>query len=225
MSHVRQTKLYAPSNPNNTLILLWCGFGGRIWQVKRVVNVLTRAGYTVRAYDFSATILTSGDPRELIEVTDEMVKEAERQSDNWHGETILLGISLGVLLSLNVLRRSDCILKAVGITGGNIVTAAKNSAPRSWLQSDEELTTLWKDVNMFTDPKLLRDKKMIFVLPLKDKYIDPNEVIQELETQTAAGNTFICVEKKSFGHIRAIFDETVLHPKRILSYLDMLDLA
>lgn len=223
MSHVHRTRLFLPKNPNGTLILLWCGFGGRIWQTKRLITALTRRGYTVRAYDFSSTILSGGNPQELIEVTDEMVAEAERQSSEWNGETILFGISLGALLSLNVLRRSNCIAKAVGITGGNIVTAAKNSAPKSWRQSDEELSELWKDVNMFTDPQLLKGKKMVFVLPLQDKFIDPEEVKRELQTQTAAGNAFFCIEKPSSGHIDAIFDETVLHPKRTLSYLAMLD--
>ena len=60
---------------------------------------------------------------------------------------------------------------------------------------------------------------MLFVLPSKDKLIDPAEVLSEINLQIEAGNTLELVERGLFGHVGTIIEETVLFPGRIKGYI------
>lgn len=109
------------------------------------------------------------------------------------------------------------------ITGGNIVTVAKNIfGEKVWPQTHEKLSDIWKDVNIWTEPELLKGKRMLFVLPTKDRLIDTSEVVGEAERQNRAGNTVILIERTHLGHIGTIIEETIIFPRRILKYISRL---
>jgi hypothetical protein len=78
-------------------------------------------------------------------------------------------------------------------------------------------------VNIWTDPKKLVGKRMLFVLPTRDKLIDTSEVLAEIQAQNKAGNRIQLVERTHFGHVGTIIEETILHPKRILGYIELLN--
>jgi esterase/lipase len=111
-------------------VILMCGYGGKIWQTKRLVRVLTRAGYTVEVFEFSTNVLKSGNSDDLLKLADEMVFTAEKIRKQGKKEPILIGMILGALLALNILRRSTNFHTGIGITGGDIVTVAKKFIPR-----------------------------------------------------------------------------------------------
>ena len=205
-------------------VILLCGFGGAIWQVRRLIAVLNRAGYNVKALDFSRDVLSDGNPTLLPKLVDEVTSFVETEGHKTDKKILLIGISLGSLLSLNIFRRSKRFDSAVMLTGGNIVTVAKNIyGDKVWPQSHEELSELWKDVNIFTEPKLLSRKRALFVLPSKDKLIDTSEVLIEIKRQVDAGNSVQLIKRDHFGHIGTIIEETVVFPKRIKNYINRLE--
>lgn len=107
------------------------------------------------------------------------------------------------------------------ITGGNIVTVAKNIyGDKVWPHSHAELSELWKDVNIWTDPQRLKDKQILFVLPTKDRLIDTSEVLAEIALQNKAGNTLQLVQRHAFGHVGTIIEETIIFPGRVMRYID-----
>jgi len=196
-----------------------CGFGGSIWQLKRLINRLNRAGYDVTALDFSETVLSSGDPKLLPELVEEVVEFAETEAEKTKGPILLVGVSLDALISLNIIRRSN-FDKAVLITGGDIVIVAKRLYGKQvWPQSFEELAALWSAVNMYTKPEALAGKRLLFVLPANDKLIDVSDVRHEVRRQAEAGNKLLLVERRPFGHVGTIILETVLFPGRTLGYI------
>lgn len=222
MSLIQNIQHYPAKRQNAPRILLMCGFGGAIWQTKRLTNKLRRMGYDITALDFPKEVLSSGDPTLLPKLMDEVTAFAELEAQKTDQKILLVGISLGALISLNIFRRSNAFETGILITGGNIVTVAQNIfGSKVWPQTHEELSGLWKDVNMFTDPALLSGKRMLFVLPKRDTLIDTSEVLQEIARQNNAGNTIQLVKRGSFGHIGTIIEETILFPGRIKRYIEM----
>jgi len=200
-----------------------CGFGGAIWQTRRLTSTLNRAGYDVTALDFPKEVLSKGDPALLPTMINEVVTFVEDEAKKTDQKITLVGISLGSLLSLNIFRRSNLFDKAVMITGGNIVTVAQHIfGSKIWPQSHQKLSKLWEDINIFTDPSLLKGKHALFVLPARDRLIDTSEVLAEIDRQNAAGNRITLITRKSFGHYGTIIEETILFPKRTLRYLEQL---
>jgi pimeloyl-ACP methyl ester carboxylesterase len=220
MSLIRNIRSYPCKATKAKSALLMCGFGGSIWQTTLLIKTLHQAGYDVTAMDFSETVLSAGDPSLLLQLTDEVVAAAETQAKQTKQPILLVGISLGSLLALNILRRSALFSTGVLITGGDIVKVAQNMyGDKVWGQSYEELAKLWTPVNIYTDPARLAGKHLLFVLPAKDKLIDPEDVRQEMKRHVAAGNHLVRIERHSFGHIGTIIEETILFPRRVLKYI------
>lgn len=221
MSLINNTRHFPTEHKESKEVILMCGFGGAIWQTRRLITVLNHAGYNVTALDFPKEVLSKGDLTLLPEMVDEVVVFVEKQAKDTNKKILLIGISLGSLISLNIFRRSKYFDRAIMITGGNIVTVARNIfGDRIWPQSHDELSEVWRDVNIFTEPNALNDKRALFVLPTRDKLIDTSEVISEIERQNNAGNHITLVKRNSFGHVGTIIEETILFPKRILGYID-----
>jgi len=224
MSLIQNTKRFASKRKNAKEVILLCGFGGAIWQTRRLIFVLNHADYSVTALDFSKKVLSTGDPTLLPQLVDEVVMFVENEARKRKEKILLVGISLGSLLSLNIFRRSKLFDVAIMLTGGNIVTVAQNIYGNNvWPQSHETLSNLWKDVNIFTDPKILKGKRALFVLPKKDKLIDTTEVVTEIIKQNRAGNSIQLVERSLFSHVGTIIEETIIFPKRILGYIDKIE--
>lgn len=224
MSLINSYKNFASKQTNPKKVIMLCGFGGAIWQTQRLISILNRTGYDVTAVDFSKEVLSKGDPSLLPKLVAEVVEFAEDEARRTNQKMLLIGISLGSLLSLNILRRSNLFDSAVMLTGGNIVTVAQNIyGPDVWPQSHAKLADAWKDVNIFTEPELLKDKRMLFVLPTKDRLIDTSEVIDEIARQNDAGNYLQLIRRGSFGHVGTIVEETILFPRRVLRYIEQVE--
>jgi len=224
MSLIQSTRRFSSKRPDPKKAILLCGFGGAIWQTRRLTSVLNRAGYDVTALDFPKEVLSKGDPALLPKLVDEVMAFVEGEAKKTDQKMLLVGISLGSLLSLNIFRRSKLFDTAIMLTGGNIVTVAQNIYGRKvWPQSHEELSRLWQNVNIFTDPQLLTGKTALFVLPTKDKLIDTSEVLAEIELQNHAGNSIQLIQRGSFGHVGTIVEETILFPQRILRYIKQVE--
>ncbi len=223
---IRSKKRFPAKHPTGKQAILLCGFFGAVWQTKRLITLLNKKGYDVTALDFRVDVLKRGDPRLLPELVDEVVAFAENEARKTEDKILLVGISLGALLSLNIVRRSPLYDHAVLITGGDIVKVAqKIYGTKAWPQSYETLARTWSDVNMYTEPKLLSGKRLIFVLPARDKLIDTTDVLKEVNRQLAAGNQLVLVQRGMFGHVGTIIAETVLFPKRVLQYIKSVERA
>jgi pimeloyl-ACP methyl ester carboxylesterase len=223
MTLIKNIKTYPSKTPAGLRAMVLCGFGGAIWQTRLLTKQLNKAGYDVLALDFSSEVLSKGDPKLLINLTEEVVAFAEQEAKQVKQSVLLVGISLGALMALNILRRSDLYTDAVMITGGDIAKVAHNIyGNKTWPQSYDELAEIWQNVNMYSPPKNLRGKRMLFVLPARDKLIDTQDVITEINIQNNAGNMLLLVTRKPFGHVGTIIQETILFPKRTLAYIKML---
>lgn len=221
-SLIKTVKTYPAKIPGKKHALVLCGFGGSIWQTKRLLRVLHKANYDVTAMDFPEDVLSKGDPQLLLDLMDEITAFAE--ANKLGRPTLLVGISLGALVSLNIMRRSRLFNKGVLVTGGDIVKVAHNIyGHKVWPQQYDELAETWASLNMYSSPIQLKDKRILFVLPSKDRLIDPADVRQEVKLQNDAGNILILVERHALGHIGTIIEETILFPRRILAYIDRVE--
>jgi pimeloyl-ACP methyl ester carboxylesterase len=220
MSSTKHVRCYAAKTPSAQEVLLLCGFGGSIWQTKRLVNVLRRDGYNVTALDFPKEVLSAGDMQALPNLVREVVAFAEAKAKSAGKPMLLVGISLGALISLNIIRRSPLFSHGVLVTGGDIAKIAQRMYGHTvWPQSYEELAREWQSINMYTPPTELAGKRLLFVLPAKDRLIDPTDVHREVKIQNDAGNHLLLVTRHAFGHIGTIVEETILFPHRILGYI------
>jgi len=225
MSFIKTVRTYPAKGRKHKAAFVLCGFGGSVWQTRRLVNVLRRAGYDVTAFDFSEDVLSRGDATALPALVDEMVAAAEGRAKALNKPVLLVGISLGALISLNIMRRSPLFTQSVMITGGDIVKVAQRIyGPKVWPQSYDQLARLWRRVNIYSSPKELAGKHLLFVLPANDKLIDPDDVRGEIRAQTDAGNHLLLLERRPFGHVGTIIEETILFPRRILKYVRQVEL-
>jgi pimeloyl-ACP methyl ester carboxylesterase len=219
MSHIQHIRTYPSKSQSSKPALLLCGFGGNIWQVKRLINVLNRQGYDVTALDFSKEVLSEGNPALLPKLVQEVVEFAEEQAKKNDQPILLVGISLGALISLNILRRSEYFDTGVMITGGDIVKVAQRLYPKKWQQSYDELASQWTKINMYTQPKLLKGKHLLFVLPKRDRLIDVEDVRNEVAVQQKHGNDLHLIERRAFGHVGTIIEEAIILPHRTRRYI------
>lgn len=204
-------------------VLLLCGFGGSVWQTKRLVGVLQRNGYAVTTLDFPKEVLSKGDPQLLPKLIAEVVDFADKEAQRSAKPMLLVGISLGALITLNILRRSALFDRGVLITGGDIVKVAHGIYGRKvWPQSYPQLAKQWQHINMYSEPQELAGKRLIFVLPAKDDLIDTSDIYSEIKKHNAAGNHLKLVERHSFGHIGTIVEETIVFPRRVLTYIEQI---
>jgi pimeloyl-ACP methyl ester carboxylesterase len=221
MSLIKNLKSYPSKTPTKKEALVMCGFGGSVWQTRRLITVLRRNGYNVTALDFPKETLSKGDAKLLPQLIDEVMDFAGAKARELNKPILLVGISLGSLVALNILRRSSLFTEGILITGGDIVTVAHNIYGRKvWPQSHEELAKEWQHINMYTKPEKLKGKRLLFVLPAKDRLIDTQDVHREVRVQNDAGNHLMLVIRHSFGHVGTIIEETILFPKRTLSYIE-----
>jgi len=220
VSLINTIKSYPAKKPGEKKAFVLCWFGGSIWQTRRLINVLRDVGIDVVAMDFSETVLSDGNPQLLPRLVEEVVMLAKGEAKKFRKPTLLIGISLGALISLNLLRRTEFFYEGVLITGGDIVKAAQRIYGQEvWHQSYDKLAEMWRDVNMYTEPQKLSGKRLLFVLSSKDKLIDTEDVRSEVKVQREAGNKIILIERHVFGHIGTIIEETILFPKTILGYI------
>ena len=219
IGHIQHIRTYPARKPASKRALLLCGFGGNIWQVKRLIHVLNRLGYTVTALDFSKEVLSRGDPALLPALVQKVVEVAEQEAKKADQPILLVGISLGALISLNILRRSAYFDIGVMITGGDIVKVAQRLYPKAWPQSYDELARQWKHINMYTEPELLTGKHLLFVLPKRDRLIDVEDVRNEVVLQQKYGNDLHLIERRVFGHVGTIIEEAIILPHRTKGYI------
>jgi len=221
MSLIKNCKFYPSKKPAIREAMLLCGFGGSIWQTKRLISVLRKHGYNVTALDFQKTVLSTGETQLLPQLIAEVVAFAEAKAKETTKPILLVGVSLGALISLNIVRRSKHFDEAVLITGGDIVEIARSIyGNKVWPQSYDELAAKWQSINMYTSPKRLAGKRLLFVLPANDRLVDTSDIYTEVALQNKAGNHLVLITRRPFSHIGTIIQETILFPKRILAYIE-----
>ena len=219
MSFVKNVRWFPAKTGTHEPALLLCGFGGSVWQVRRLILTLNANGYDVTVLDFSSSVLRTGDPSFLPALVDEVVAFAETE-DQTHGQPLLVGVSLGALLVLNIVRRSKRFNGGVLITGGDIVKIARKLFPRAWRPLPFEThAALWRNLNMYSDPNELAGKRLLFVLPKKDRLVNKSDLRREIAAQHAAGNELHIIERRALGHFGTIIEETILFPRRTLGYI------
>jgi pimeloyl-ACP methyl ester carboxylesterase len=209
-----------PEKPNGRTILYMHGYGGHVWQAKRHLDLLKNQGYRIIALDFSYR-LSSYNPQDLLDLMDEVdnLMKAEKLLNK---NTIIVGISLGGLAGLNMVRRHSELNKLLCITGGDISRLpSKESLAKKWQLTRDEIGEKWSSVNMYTKAGLIKDKHIIMMLPVRDKVIDPDEVRDEIALQQKY-NEIVLVHTRG-GHFRTIITETVLFPRRSLKLIKQLE--
>ncbi len=216
---IKAQKFYKSSQPHAKPLLLMCGLWGSIWQMRRLIKALNRAGYDVTALAFTNKIIISGDPRLMIDLVDEVVDFADNLARESAQPVELVGVSFGALLALNIVRRLPAYTRGVLVTGGDIAKIVHWFVPWKWRMPYRELASTWRRLNMYSEPAELRGKRLLFVLHDKGRMIDPSDAVHEISKHRRAGNEVIVIERHRFGHIGTIIEETILHPARVLEHL------
>lgn len=220
MKHIRTITEISPLQPNGKTIVYMHGYGGYTWQASRQLKVLKKAGYKVYALDFKK-ILNSYNPKELLELMDE-VDTFLIENSLINKDLLLVGISIGGLAGYNMIRRHKELDKLLAITGGNVsLLPTDRSLKKNWKMTRSQLAKEWRTVNMYTSPGTMNNKRVIMMLPLRDKIIDPEQVSKEVRLQQKFNK--ITLVRTRGGHYRTIIRETILKPKSILRYLHELE--
>jgi len=220
MKFIRTITEITPQKPNGKTIVYMHGYGGYTWQASRQLKILKNAGYKVYALDFKK-ILNSHNPQDLLELMDE-IDEFLKERRLISKDLLLVGISIGGLAGYNMIRRHKELNKLLAITGGNVaLLPTDKSLEKNWEMTREQLAQAWQTVNMHTPLGEMKNKNVIMMLPLRDKIINPEEVVKEVRLLQKVNNVMLVRTKG--GHYRTIITETIFKPRSIFKYLDELE--
>jgi len=196
------------------------GYGGYTWMASRQLNVLKNHGYKIIALDF-ILVLRKHDPQDLIDLMNE-VDSFCLEEGLISPDILVVGISLGGLVGYNLMRRHEEVKRLLIITGGNIALLPTNrSLAKKWNITRQELEDKWQDVNMYSTPGSYQDRHIIMLLPKRDKLIDPNQVLDEIDLHRPYNN--IKLIDTNGGHFRTIITETILRPNQPLKLIHELE--
>jgi pimeloyl-ACP methyl ester carboxylesterase len=216
---IRSIRKIEPARHNGKTIVYMLGYGGRIWQAKRHLNLLKSRGYKLLAMDF-VDVLRQRNAQDLVGLMDEVSGLLEKEG-LVSRQTILVGVSLGGLVGYNLIRKYPQLDKLLVITGGDMThIPTARSLKKHWRLSRAELAARWKDVNIYTPVGNMRNRHVVMLLPKRDMMIDPDEVAREIAKHTHL-NDFTIVPTNG-GHFRTIITETIISPRKSLPYIERL---
>lgn len=219
MKHIRSISRVEPKSWNNKSILYMHGYGGFTWEAKRHLKLLQQKGFGILALDFT-DILKGHSPTGLIELMDE-VDELIQKEGLITNQTTIIGISLGGLVGFNMIKRHKELTKLFIITGGDMTHIPRKKAlATKWKLTCEELSAAWRDVNIYSPVGSIRNKHIVMLLPKRDKLIDPNEVIREIDKHSKHNNVELI--RTNGGHFRTIISETIIWPRKSLDIINKL---
>jgi pimeloyl-ACP methyl ester carboxylesterase len=218
-NHIRSTKIINPKNWNGKTILYMHGYYGFIWEASRHLGVLKEEGYKIVAMDFN-DILKRHNPSHLLELIDQVDEFIEKEN-LINDSTLVIGLSLGGLVGFSLIKRHRLLNKLFIITGGDIThIPMERSLKHKWKLTRKELAAKWKKVNLYTPVGEFRNKNITMLLPKRDRVINPDEVVTEINKHRELNN--ISLVRTPGGHLRTIITETILAPRRSLSLINEL---
>jgi hypothetical protein len=192
------------------LIFFLCPYGTLIRQFKLPISSLLKAGYSVKAYDFTEQIWSNGDPQGLINAIDQVTADIkETISGNKTYTSIgIFGSSLGSFIGFNAAANIPEIDWFILNTGGDVAQAVWCMPNiRKYFQhqgySESTLKNVW-EVVQYPDLRNLKNKQAILITSEKDEIVPFDGAMKTFNAIIEAGPKYHLIIHKRLNHKRTV---------------------
>ena len=187
------------------------GYRGRITGYKKVIKILNSKGFSVIAYEHSPAVLTSGDPKMLLRLVEQICDDFLNKSTDYR-EVICIGASIGAGLCFAIQKKVPNV--KYGIYAGAGVSPPENifEAPLFYLVRKEfkksgfaetELKKAWQDIDI-VPTKPTYQNSFVMALGKKDRIVKYDKALSTLKAWQNEGQHIKIIIKPKLGHFGII---------------------
>lgn len=187
------------------------GYGGKIARYQNVIQTLNGRGFTVIAYEHNLSVITSGNPYDLVDLVDGTCNDFANKMVGYN-KIICLGASAGSGLCFAMQRRMPSIQYGIYAVAGMPGIEALMSPLFYFVRrrfskrgfSISKLNSLWQGIDISPDDPPRRDLSFIMVLGKRDRVINYEKALATLQAWQKAGVPIKIITKPSLGHFGVI---------------------
>lgn len=205
------TSKYFEVENSKKLAILAVGYRAKISTYQNAINILTKHGFSVVAYEYGHHFLTNGNPDSLLKLVDAINEDVISRIGQYE-EAITVGASVGAGLCIELSRKINKISYGIYAVAG--VSPAENifEAPLFYFVrkkftkkgvSRDELIKHWEEIDLspVNPPRL--DSPFLIVLGERDKIVRKDKALATLTSWQKQGLPIIIKSRKT-GHALTI---------------------
>ncbi|HTH72381.1 MAG TPA: hypothetical protein VL737_03415 [Candidatus Pristimantibacillus sp.] len=187
------------------------GYGGKIKSYQGVIQTLNEQGFAVVAYEHSPSVMTSGDPHDLLSLVDGICNDFAARIDGYK-KIICIGASAGSGLCFALQRRMPAIQYGIYAVAGMSGKDALKSPLFYFVRrkfnkrgfSAARLNSLWQEIDISADSPPRRDLSFVMVLGKRDRLIRYKQALATLQAWRSAGVPIKIITRPHSGHLGTI---------------------
>jgi hypothetical protein len=187
------------------------GYGGKITGYRSLIQTLNKRGFTVIAYEHSKSVITSGNPHDLLNLVDGICNDfAERVAK--YKKIICIGASAGAGLCFVLQKRIPAIHYGVYAVAGMSGKEALESPLFYFVRkkfnkhgfSSARLNSLWQEIDISPADPPQRSVSFVMVLGKRDRLIRYEKALATLHAWQKAGVPIRIITRSGLGHLGTI---------------------
>jgi hypothetical protein len=187
------------------------GYGGKIRRYKRIIQALNRHGFTVVAYEYSSSVMTSGNPHDLLTLVGGICNDFSEKAAGYK-KIICVGASAGAGLCFALQRRMPAIQYGIyavaGMAGKDALASPLFYFVRQKFSrrgfSVERLNNLWQEIDVSPDNPPQQYVAFVMVLGKRDRIISYEKALATLKAWQRAGIPIKIITRPNLGHLGTI---------------------
>lgn len=200
-----------PVEGSGNLACVIVGLGGKIKSYQGVIEALNRRGFTVIAYEHSSSVLTSGNPHDLLNLVDGICNDFMAKASGYE-KIICIGASAGSGLCFALQRRIPAIQYGIyavaGMPGKDAIASPLFYFVRRRLSRHGydavKLNSLWREIDVSPDAPPQKRVAFVAVLGKRDKIVNYKKAFATLQAWQAAGVPIKIITRPRAGHLATI---------------------
>lgn len=200
-----------PVEGSSKLACVIAGYGGRIQGYRSLIATLNARGFTVVAYEHSRTVLTSGNPQDLLDLVDGICRDFAVRAASYK-KIICIGVSAGAGLCFALQRRMPAmqygIYAVAGVPGSDALASPLFYFVRKKFDrhgfSVARLSNLWREIDVSPDNPPQQHVAFVMVLGGRDRLVSYQKALATLQAWQAAGVPIKIIVRPHLGHLGAM---------------------
>jgi acetyl esterase/lipase len=209
-SHLFRTESF-PVEGSEKVACVITGYGGKIKRYQSVIQALNKRGFTVIAYEHSRSVVTSGNPHDLLSLVDGICKDFAEKVTGYK-KMICIGASAGAGLCFALQRRMPAIQYGIyavaGMPGKDAIESPLFYFVRKKFKkhgfSTARLNSLWQEIDISPDEPPQRSVSFVIVLGKRDRLVRYEKALATLQAWQNAGVPIKIFTRSNRGHVGTI---------------------
>jgi hypothetical protein len=200
-----------PVKGSEKLACVITGYGGKIKRYQSVIQTLNKRGFTVIAYEHSLSVMTSGNPLDLLNLVDGTCNDFTEKIAAYK-KIICIGASAGAGLCFAMQRRMPAIQYGIYAVAGMPGKDALESPLFYFVRKKfnkhgfnaAKRNNLWREIDISPDDPPGRHVAFVMVLGERDRIVSYEKALATLRAWQQADVPIKIITKPGLGHLGTI---------------------